>query len=182
VQDFVEGETMPGSGVISISTWRRNKLAGKPMGGITPLEVVDNLSKISANTLRAVSDLRAKQGDNKELRLTLGDMEAMGYLAGYYAAKIRGAEDLATFDKSGKQTDRDSAIGHLQLALEAWKRYARAYTVQYRQPLLYNRVGVVDIPGMVAKVEQDISIARLWTPGTVPDELKAKPADRPFRN
>ncbi len=174
VQDFVEGETMPGSGVISISTWRRNKLAGKPMGGITPLEVADNLAKMSSDTLRAVSDLRRKQADNKELRLTLGDMEAMGYLAGYYSAKIRGAADLATFDKSGKQADKDSAIRNLQIALEAWKRYARAYTVQYRQPLLYNRVGVVDIPGMVAKVEQDIAIARLWTPGTVPDELKAK--------
>jgi hypothetical protein len=182
VRDFVEGETMPGSGVISISAWRRNKLAGKPFGGITPLEVADNLAKISGDTLQAVSELRRKQGDNKELRLTLGDMEAMGYLAGYYSAKIRGAADLATFDKSGKQSDKDSAIKNLQIALEAWKRYARTYTVQYKQPLLYNRVGVVDLPGMVSKVEQDISIARLWAPGTVPDELKAKPADRPFRN
>jgi hypothetical protein len=182
VQDFVEGETMPGSGVLSISTWRRNKLAGKAMGGVTPPEVADNLAKISVNTLRMVSELRTRQGDNKELRLTLGDMEAMGYLAGYYSAKIRGAVDLAVFDKSAKQADRESAVKNLQLALEAWKRYARAYTVQYKQPLLYNRVGVVDIPGMVAKVEQDIAIARLWTPGTVPDELKAKPADKPFRN
>jgi hypothetical protein len=182
VQDFVEGETMPGSGVLSISTWRRNKLAGKAMGGVTPPEVADNLAKISVNTLRMVSELRTKQGDNKELRLTLGDMEAMGYLAGYYSAKIRGAVDLAVFDKSAKQADRESAVRNLQLALEAWKRYARAYTVQYKQPLLYNRVGVVDIPSMVAKVEQDIAIARLWTPGTVPDELKAKPSDKPFRN
>jgi hypothetical protein len=41
---------------------------------------------------------------------------------------------------------------------------------------------VVDIPGLISKVEEDISIARLWTPGTVPDKLKEKPADKPFRN
>jgi len=60
-------------------------------------------------------------------------MEAMGYLANYYSAKIRGAVDLATFDKSGKPADRESAIKNLQVALESWKRYARAYTVQYKQ-------------------------------------------------
>ena len=58
-------------------------------------------------------------------------MEAMGYLANYYSAKIHGAMDLALFDKSGKVADRGSAIKNLQAALESWKRYARAYTVQY---------------------------------------------------
>lgn len=181
VQHFVEGSTMPGSGVLSITEWRRKKLAGAPMEGVTPLEAADALAKSAANTLQMLPALRAKQGTDKELRLTLGDLEAMAWLGNYYAAKIRGAADLALFDKSGKPADRESAIRNLQLALEAWKRYARAYTVQYKQPLLYNRVGVVDIPGLTAKVEQDIAIARLWAPGTVPDTLRPPPADTPFK-
>lgn len=108
-------------------------------------------------------------------------MEAMGWLATYYSAKIRGAMDLALFDKSGIRAERESAIGNLQVALDAWKRYARAYTVPYKQPPLYNRVGWVDIPGLISKVEEDIEIARLWSPGTVPDNLNAAPADKPFR-
>jgi hypothetical protein len=46
---------------------------------------------------------------------------------------------------------------------------------------LYNRVGVVDIPALTAKVEQDISIAQLWAPGTVPDTARERKADVPFR-
>ena len=181
VRDFVEGETMPGSGVLSITEWRRNHLAKKPMNGTTPLEIADALAKESAETLRALPALRQKQAGNKELRLTLGDMESMAYLAQYYAAKIRGAADLALFDKSGKAPDRDSAIKNLRAALEAWKRYTRSYTVQYVPTQLYNRVGWVDLPAMIPEVEQDISIARLWTPGSVPDTLTQKPADKPFR-
>jgi hypothetical protein len=30
-------------------------------------------------------------------------------------------------------------------------------------------------------VEQDIAIARLWTPGTVPDAARVRYDDRPFR-
>jgi hypothetical protein len=182
IRDFVEGATMPGGGDISITEWRRHKLAGTPMNGVSPLEVADALTKSSVATLQMLTGLRQKQGTNKELRLTLGDMEAMAYLGHYYAAKIRAAADLALFDKSGKDAERESAIRNLQAALEYWKRYARAYTVQYQQPQLYNRVGWVDIPGMIPKVEADISLARLWVPGTVPDTLKEKPADKPFRN
>ena len=49
-----------------------------------------------------VAELRRSQGKNKELRLTLGDLEAMAHLGNYYAAKIRGATDLALFDKTAK--------------------------------------------------------------------------------
>jgi hypothetical protein len=181
VRDFVEGATMPDGGDISIVEWRRHKLAGTPMNGVTPIEVADALTKSSTATLQLLADLRQKQGTNKELRLTLGDMEAMAYLGHYYAAKIRAAADLALFDKSGKEAERESAIKNLQAALEFWKRYARAYTAQYQPRQLYNRVGWVDIPGIIPKVEQDISLARLWTPGTVPDVLNEKPADKPFR-
>lgn len=172
---------MPGSGVLDIVEWRQNKLTGKTMNGTTPLEVADALAKHAAEALRGVAELRRSQGQNKELRLTLGDMEAMGHLGNYNAAKIRAATDLALFDKTSKVEQRESAVRNLQLALEHWKRYAYIYAMQYEQPKLYNRVGWVDIPGLTAKVEQDIAIARLWTPGTVPDAARVRYDDRPFR-
>jgi hypothetical protein len=181
VQHFIEGQTMPGSGVLDIVEWRQNKLTGKTMNGTTPLEVADALAKHAAEALRGVAELRRSQGQNKELRLTLGDMEAMGHLGNYYAAKIRAATDLALFDKTSKVEQRESAVRNLQLALEHWKRYAYIYAMQYEQPKLYNRVGWVDIPGLTTKVEQDIAIARLWTPGTVPDAAHVRYDDRPFR-
>jgi hypothetical protein len=108
-------------------------------------------------------------------------MTAMAHLGNYYAEKIRGAAQLALFDKTGKPAQRETAVRHLQFAVDHWKRYAAAYTLQYKQPLLYNRVGVIDIPAFVAKTEQDVAIARLWTPGTVPDQQPERQADRPFR-
>jgi len=121
------------------------------------------------------------RGGDKELRLTLGDLLAMAHLGNYYAEKIRGAADLALFDKTRDTVQRESAIRHLQIALDHWKRYAAAYTLQYEQPRLYNRVGWIDLHALSEKVERDIAIARLWTPGTVPDQPSARQADRPFR-
>jgi len=181
VQHFVEGRTMPGSGVLDIVEWRQRKLAGQAMNGTTPLEIADGLAKYAATALKLVSELRRTPGASKELRLTLGDLEAMAHLGNYYAAKIRGAAELALFDKSAQSEQREAAVRHLQLALDHWKRYASAYRLQYVQPQLYNRVGWVDIPGLVGKVEQDIAIARLWVPGTVPDAAKTRLADTPFR-
>jgi len=181
VQHFMEGQTMPSSGVLDIVEWRQRLLAGQPMNGVTPLEVADALAKSAAATLRSVEELRRTPGMSKELRLTLGDLEAMAHLANYYAAKIRGATELALFDRTSKPEHRENSIRYLFAALDHWKRYAGAYTAQYKPAQLYNRVGYVDIPGLTSKVEEDISIARLWTPGTIPDAARTRQADTPFR-
>jgi hypothetical protein len=181
VQHFIEGRTMPASGILNIIEWRQKLRAPAPMGGITPLEVADTLAANATKALAAVHDLTPRAAGNEELKATLHDMTAMAHLGNYYAEKIRGAAQLALFDKSGKSAEREAAVRHLQFAVDHWKRYASAYTLQYRQPLLYNRVGVVDLPAFIAKTEQDVAIARLWAPGTVPDKPAAQGGDQPFR-
>lgn len=181
VQHFIEGHSMPGSGILDILEWRSRKLAGQAMNAPGPLETADSLAAAASETLKLLPGLRATQGGDKELRLTLGDLLAMAHLGNYYAEKIRGAADLALFDKTRDTVQRESAIRHLQIALDHWKRYAAAYTLQYEQPRLYNRVGWIDLHALSEKVERDIAIARLWTPGTVPDQPSARQADRPFR-
>jgi hypothetical protein len=181
VQHFIEGQTMPGSGVLDILDWRRRVLAKQPVEGMTPIEVADGLAKSAAAALQPAAELRQTPRMSRELQQTLGDIEAMAYLANYYAAKIRGAAELALFDATSKPEHREAAIRYLYQALDHWKRYATAYTVQYKPSQLYNRVGYVDIPGLTSKVEQDISIARLWTPGTIPDAQRTRHADTPFR-
>ncbi|MBI4874112.1 MAG: carbohydrate-binding family 6 protein [Acidobacteria bacterium] len=182
VRHFVEGETMPGSGVLNILEWRRRKLASEAMNGTTPLETADALDGAAARTLAALPELRAAQASNKELRLTLGDLEAMAWLGRYYANKIRGAASLALYDQSGAESDKAAAVRSLGTALDSWYRYSGAYAAQYMQPRLYNRVGFVDIPALSAKAAEDVEIARRWTPGTVKDAaVKRNSADRPFR-
>jgi hypothetical protein len=181
VQHFIEGGTMPASGILNIVEWREKFLAAAPMTGTTPLQAADTLAANAATALAIVRELTPRVGDNEELKATLLDMTAMAHLGIYYAEKIRGAAQLALFDKTSKPEQRETAIRHLLFAVDHWKRYASAYTLQYRQPLLYNRVGVMDLPAFVAKTEQDVAIARLWAPGTVPDKQPVRQADRPFR-
>lgn len=181
VQDFIESPTMPGSGLLSILEWRSKKLAGQRLSAEGPLEVADALAANGSEVLALVAGLRSQHVGSEEARQTIGDLVAMAHLGNYYAAKIRGAAELALFDKTAAAAHREAAIKHLQTALDHWKRYAGAYTLQYEQPRLYNRVGWVDLRALTAKVEQDILIARLWAPATAPDPAGARQADTPFR-
>jgi hypothetical protein len=160
VQHFIDGETMPGTGILNIRTYRDRLLAGQPMDGITPPSVAGALEADAAETLKLLAGIKAAQtaAPGKELRLTLGDLEAMAHLGNYYAAKIRGAVDLALFERTGKREQKESAIRNLQTALANWKVYVGAATRQYI-PQLLNRVGYVDLNALTAKVEQDINIA-----------------------
>ncbi len=166
VRDFAEGSTMPGSGVLSIREWRRLSLAQQPMTGTTPLQIASALEASATPALAALPKLRSGRV-SKELNNTLGDIESMSHLANYYSAKIRGAAALAVFDGSRDELDRTRAVTELEKAAAHWRLYSASYSRQYTSPHLYNRVGFVDIPGLVAKVDADISIARDWRPGTM---------------
>jgi hypothetical protein len=177
VRHFIEGETMPGAGVLNIIEWRAHFLTDKKFNGVTPLEIAATLEANASNALRAMPQLRraavTPAGSAKEYTATLDDIEAMSHLGLYYAAKIRGACDLALFDKSGDPAQQAAAVQHLEAALDHWKNYSAAYTRQYIQPVLYNRAGVVDIPRQTTNVAADAQMARDWKPGTI-DEARIR--------
>ena len=173
VRDFVEGQAMPGAGVLSILEWRKKKLGGEAMNGTTPLEIADALEKASRDALQG---LPAPATSGTELRNTLNDIRAMAQLARYYAAKIRSAASLALFDRRGNAAEKAVAVKQAELALDAWQAYAAEYTAQYVQPRLYNRVGFVDIPQLASRARDDIEIARRWTMGTLPGDTPRKNA------
>jgi hypothetical protein len=104
----------------------------------------------------------------------------MSHLANYYAEKILAATDLALYDKTNDSGQQASAVRHLESALAHWKKYASAYSKQYK-PQLLNRVGYVDIPALVTKVEEDVRIAKEWKPGSLTIDPKSRMRDNPFR-
>ena len=174
VRDFVEGGTMPGAGVLNIIEWRTGLLAKQPPAGVTPLEIAATLEANATQALQALPALQraavTPAASAREYTATLGDIEAMSHLGLYYAAKIRGACDLALFDQSGDARQQTAAVRHLEAALDHWKDYAAAYTRQYVQPVLYNRAGVVDIPRQTADVAADVQRGREWKPGTIAEQ------------
>jgi hypothetical protein len=177
VRHFVEGGTMPGAGVLNIIEWRTSLLANQKPEGVTPLEIATTLEANATKTLKALPELQhsaiTPAASAKEYGATLGDIETMAHLGLYYAAKIRGACDLALFDKTSDTKQQSSAVRHLESALSHWKNYSAAYTQQYVQPVLYNRAGLVDIPKQTEDVLADVQMARDWEPGTI-NETKIK--------
>lgn len=157
VKHFMEGETMPGSGVMNI----RDFTAGKG-NGVTPLEIAAQLEAGAAEALEELPSLRRQAAGNAELNSTLLDIEAMARLGQYYGAKIRGAVALAGFDKAGDESRRSEAVAALEKAAGMWRQYAAVYTAKYVPMQLYNRVGFVDIPGLLERAHDDIRIAREW--------------------
>ncbi len=177
VRNFVEGGTMPGAGVLNIIQWRTGLLAKQMPQGVTPLEIAATLDANATRALQALPGLRGATitpaASAKEYTATLGDIEAMSHLGRYYASKIRGACDLALFDKSGDTKQQTSAVQHLEAALDHWKNYVAAYTRQYVQPVLFNRAGLVDLPKQTEDVAADVQMARDWKPGSI-DEVQIK--------
>jgi len=168
VRHFMEGKTMPGEDVLSISEWRDKLSDKKDITAQTPPEVATALERDADTALQLVTELR-QQADSadKELTLTLGDYEAQAWLGRYFAAKIQGAIDLAEFNASGNPAAQASAMKHVEKALAHWKQYAAIYGRLY-VPQLLNRVGTSDIPALTTKAAEDIEIVRAWKPGTTP--------------
>ncbi|MGD0140964.1 MAG: carbohydrate-binding family 6 protein [Tepidisphaeraceae bacterium] len=160
VKDFIGGVVMPGSGIINIRAYADAASQNKPVDGISPLQVAAGLHDYATQTLKIVNEMPEKVTD-KELRMTLGDLNAMAHLGNYYADKILGATDLALYNATGDSGQQQSSMKHLEAALQEWKQYAAIATAQYR-PQLLTRIGYVDLNALTAKVEQDIEIARNW--------------------
>jgi hypothetical protein len=181
IKHFMEGSSMPDADVLCIRDWRKLLLEGKPKEQTTPLEIAVSLESAALRIEASLGNLRSSANDDSELRKTILDLEAFAALGNYYAAKIRGSCALALFDHTADTFDHDRAIDYLDQALAHWKQYATVRDGQYL-PALYNRLGVVDITALTAKVAEDIEIARNWKPGTLKDDGKRGGSERGFRH
>ncbi len=180
VKDYIEVAPMSGSHIRDILSWAENPAGSATDSLLSPLAVADTLAQLSKTALTTLKRLPAYTLTSPtELDQTLGDIEAFAHIGNYYAAKIKGACNLALFEKSRKAAHQQAAIAHLTKAKEYWQQYARVYDAKYK-PALYNRVGYVDIPALTNQVNQDIDLAKNWQPGKVELKVKQK-TEQPFR-
>jgi hypothetical protein len=180
VKDFIEGATMPGGGDMNITQWRSHHIADGPFLLTTPPQVAAALHQHAQTALANLPELKKSAAGDKELNQTLADIEAFAALGDYYSEKISAACELALFDLSGNEPQKNLAKKHLESALIHWKNYAQIATRQYK-PALYNRVGFVDLNKLTANVENDISIAEKWQPGTIKTITGSNKGDTPFK-
>jgi hypothetical protein len=88
----------------------------------------------------------------------------MATLGKYYAAKIRGATELALYRATREAQHQEAAIRHLQTAAEHWNTYALRASSTYGPRVWTNRVGYVDWDELTREVQHDVEIARAPPP------------------
>jgi hypothetical protein len=174
VKDFMEVEPQPTSNISNIIRWAQNYKLNLSDSLISPLATADTISRYARMALMNLKSLPGRKiGSSNELDLTIGDIEAFAAIGNYYAEKIRGASSLALYNFYGLKQDQDDAIQHLTNAKSFWTKYATIYDSQYK-PSLLTRIGFINIPELTAKTEQDIQIAKSWTPGTIKEYKKGR--------
>lgn len=136
-ESFFSYPPLRGSDILSVQEYAEAVINEKAFNGLTPMEVADNIDRLTQQTLTGVTTLRYQCYPGKELTATLTDMESMSYLGRYYADKIRGAAELAVYraDKNRKE-NHQRAVHHLTNAVNEWESYSRIATSQYKSQLL----------------------------------------------
>jgi len=174
---FFQHPPLQGSEILSVQEYALAVRTDKPFDGITPMEVAKNLDGYAKQTLDGVKALRKQAGGQEEMLSVLTDLEAMAYLGRYYAAKIRGAAELAVYrqDASLKQA-HERAIRHLSDAASQWESYAKVATSQYK-PQLFSRTHYMDWWKILDDVKNELETIKNETPSEE-NKRKAMPTDR----
>jgi hypothetical protein len=162
VNRFITLGVHPGTDNISIPRYVDAVVSGEVPAGTTPPHVAQRLDRHADSALAGVAALAGVT--ERELRETIGDIRAMALLGKYYAAKIRGATELALYRRTGRPEHQAAAITELTAAAGHWSAYTAQAAALYRNPLWTNRVGIVDWEELRGEVARDIEIARAAQP------------------
>jgi len=161
VDTFINQPVHPGTHNISIPRYVAGMIAGKLPDGVTPMQVADQIDAHADRVLgsRVRAPRTGPTSVKAEFRSTLSDMQLMAFMGKYYAAKIRGATELALFRETRDLAHQERAVQHLELARQQWRQYTERASAQYRNPLWTNRVGLVDWQELSGEVANDVAIA-----------------------
>jgi hypothetical protein len=166
VETFINQPVHPGTDNLTIPAYVEGVAANKIPDGTTPLQVADEIDRRADAVLGKIESFaKHRAAQNAEYAATVSDLQIMATLGKYYAAKIRGATELALFRKTGLTAHRGKAVDHLTLAARHWSQYTARAAANYRNPVWTNRVGIVDWKELTGEVERDVEIARAATSG-----------------
>jgi len=151
---IARNDCMPDQGVTAIGDFAQK---GKVAGELTPFEVADKLEEASKTLLTGAG----KIGDNNnpELKQTLGDFKAIGYMADYYAHKVKAATYMAQYRFAGDEKNKAQAVAEAEAEVNSWINYAAAASAQYK-PQLFARTQYLDWNAEIDLVKQDVNIAK----------------------
>lgn len=161
VKEFMNGKTLEGSDILSISEYTEKLHADKPINQTTPIDVANRLAEFSKQTLNLTKDMTGYK--NAELTQTVNDIRAFAHLGNYYSKKILGSTELSKYRLSSDANHQKESVKNLKKALEHWKEYSLILSNQYL-PRKLDRTGMFDWNELTKEVAKDIEIARTFEP------------------
>lgn len=117
---------------VSIADWVEAKQHSVKLaaGRITPPALADQLESDNREALRLVSDIDVTS--NASLLYEVADVQVWANLGLHLAEKLRGAEALQSYRKTGDAAQKRIAIEHLRNALARWDEVVRITRPLYR--------------------------------------------------
>lgn len=164
VIDFMNGQSMPASGTVSLREFVTSPQKEKQFEGETPEDVLRILSQSVQTLSKCISSCDVQQSLDCETEYTVKDLEAWKYLGSYYIRKLRAAMELISFELTGKEEHKGKAVELLTEALEDWKQLALNGASRY---LPYKMVRSKKMFGWslwIHEAELDIKRARNFQP------------------
>ena len=153
VNRFISLDPLSTTGYQSIRDHGKNP----DVDGVTPIDISEQIHAHAEKALTLIAGMKHR-GD-KELRLTLGDINSMAYMGKYYAHKIRGAAELAVYRENNDVARQQRAIAELQQAAKYWRLYVASAMERYTNPIWMNRSGHSDWRKFMVDALQDIEKA-----------------------
>jgi hypothetical protein len=164
VETFITQKVHPGTKNLTIPQYVASIVDGTKVQGVTPPQVADLIDARADAALAALPTFQRIPSVNPaEFVATFGDIEMMARLGKYYAAKIRGATELALYRATRDQRHQELAVRHLVAAADFWKAYGSRVSAAYG-PYWTNRVGQVDWEELGREVLHDVELARAALP------------------
>ena len=153
VNRFISLDPLSTTGYQSIGDYGKNP----NFDGVTPVDISEQIHAHAEKALSLIAGM--KHGGDKELRLTLGDIQTIAFMGKYYAHKIRGAAELAVYRESNDTPRQQHAIAELQQAAFYWRLYVASAMERYTNPIWMNRSGHSDWRKFMVDALQDIEKA-----------------------
>jgi hypothetical protein len=153
VNRFITLDPLSTTGYQSVQDYGKNP----DYDGVTPIDISEQIHAHADRALDLVNEM--DHCGDKELRLTLGDIQSMAYMGKYYAHKIRGAAELAVYQENNDATRQQRAIDELQQAAKYWRLYVASAMARYANPIWLNRSGHSDWRQFMTDALLDIEIA-----------------------
>jgi hypothetical protein len=164
VETFISQKVHPGTTNLTIPQYVAGIVNGTKPPGVTPPEVADLIEARADAAIAALPVFRQTPRTNQaEFVATFNDVRLMALLGKYYAAKIRGATELALYRATRDRQHQELALRHLNAAADFWKSYVLRVSTVYG-PYWTNRVGRVDWEELGREVLHDVDIARAALP------------------